>query len=67
MRYQVKVMAPNGALVCGATLNCTSDEAARRRLDELPLPVGDAELRRGARLIARRPVAAPPSAARTAY
>ncbi|HEY8571367.1 hypothetical protein [Phenylobacterium sp.] len=54
MRYEVKVRDGAGGLVCGATLNCPDDAMAQRRFGELPLPTGEAELRRGARLLARR-------------
>ncbi|WP_334161228.1 hypothetical protein [Phenylobacterium sp.] len=60
MRYQVTVTGPDGAFVCGATLRCQDTESALRRFEELPLPAGRAELRRGTRLIARRPVPALP-------
>jgi len=54
LRYQVTVTGPDGSLVCGATLRCEDTDAALRRFEELPLPEGRAELRRGTRLIARR-------------
>jgi len=57
LRYQVTVTDPNGSLVCGVTLRCDDTEAALRRFEALPLPEGQAELRRGTRVIARR---APP-------
>jgi hypothetical protein len=54
VRYQVTVTSPDGTFVCGATLNCADDASAERRFLELPLPAGDADLRAGRRLIARR-------------
>jgi hypothetical protein len=59
LRYEVTVKAANGQLVCGATLQCPDGAAALRRFEELPLPPGQAELRRGSRVLARRSAAAP--------
>ncbi|WP_374468341.1 hypothetical protein [Phenylobacterium sp.] len=53
MRYEVTVTR-NGQYFCGATLRCSDGETALRRFQDLPLPEGEAELRRGGRLVARR-------------
>jgi hypothetical protein len=55
VRYEVKVTGSDGRIVCGATLRCGGSDSALRRFHELPLPDGEAELRRGGRLVARRP------------
>jgi hypothetical protein len=55
LRYQVTITAPDGRFLCAATLRCSDGEMALRRFLDLPLPAGEAELRRSGRLIARRP------------
>jgi hypothetical protein len=55
LRYEVRVTGADGRLVCGATLRCADVDTALQRFRDLPLPDGEAELRRHGRLLARRP------------
>ena len=66
MRYQVTVTGPDGRFLCAATLRCRDGETALRRFRDLPLPQGQAELRHGGRLVARRVPGAAPAPARIA-
>jgi hypothetical protein len=63
VRYQVKVLGKDGALVCGVTLHC-HDAAATPKSEALALPPGTADLNAGARRLAPRQIGAGP--ARTA-
>ena len=53
--YKVRVLDGDGRLIVGATLNCADDTIAKARFVTLPLPDGEAELTRGARVLIRRP------------
>jgi hypothetical protein len=52
--YSVRVLDERGELVVGVTLSCLDDVAAKAKFAVLPLPPGEAELRQGQRLVARR-------------
>lgn len=53
--YKVRVLDGDRRLIVGATLSCADDTTAKSRFAALPLPDGEAELTRGARVVARRP------------
>lgn len=50
----MRVLDERGELVVGVTLSCLDDVAAKAKFAVLPLPPGEAELRQGQRLVARR-------------
>ena len=52
--YKVQVVAPDGGLIVGVTLNCPDDPAALQRFETLPLPDGEAVLTLGERVVVRR-------------
>ena len=52
--YRVRVVDAAGRLIVGATVRCADDTAAKAKFMTMPLPAGEAELWRGARLVAQR-------------